>query len=41
MEKAFEIFEQTWQALWAFLDKLFKAIFGDDYYKTPDAPEAE
>ena len=40
MEKAFEIFEQTWAALWAFLDKLFIALFGEDY-KTPDAPEAE
>lgn len=31
MEKAFEIFEATWAELWAFLDKLFAALFGDDY----------
>lgn len=32
----FAKFEETWAALWAFLDKLFVALFGEDY-KTPDA----
>ncbi len=39
MEKAFEIFEQTWAALWKFLDNLFKALFGDNYYKEPEVTE--